>query len=30
MHQAVLTWTASIDAVSGYNVYRGTASGAGK
>jgi fibronectin type 3 domain-containing protein len=27
MHQAVLTWTPSIDTVSGYNIYRGTASG---
>lgn len=26
-HQAVLTWTASADAVQGYNIYRGTAAG---
>jgi len=26
-HQAVLTWTASVDPVQGYNVYRGSAAG---
>lgn len=27
-HTVTLTWTASVDAVEGYNVYRGTATGA--
>lgn len=27
MHQIVLTWNADADPVSGYNVYRGTATG---
>jgi hypothetical protein len=27
LHEAILTWTASIDAVDGYNIYRSDASG---